>query len=908
MRRALRLWREIGRYRAIVMAVVVFLALNITTALFDFSAAKKVEAIALRVNLAGRQRMLSQKISKSVQQLVLAEHAGRPRGAAVHQLLSAAALFDETLTGFVDGGRVTDAGNRPAALHPAENATARALVRDAKAAWQPLYAELQTLLGNGRRPAIAELERLALQIAGQDGVLLQLMNRLTVDQQNRAAVLADKMRHIQTASVTLGTVNFLLILLYFIRHLRRSDAEIARTVAAWRQQQGLYQELVDGHDGTLVVRWHPDTTLTFVNRQYCQLQNSGRADLLGCRWLDLEPPRKREAAAAYVERLLADPVVDVIETVHTDAEGRRRWIRWSNQPVFNQSGELVEYQGLGMDITASKDAELALADSQQRFHDFATASSDWFWETDEELRFTWLSDSVEDITGAAPEWHYGKTRAEIGRPDSVRPDVWQAHMDTMAARQPFRNFEYCRRGPRDDRWLRTSGVPVFDRDGEFRGYRGVASDITALHQTQIALRESERQFRALFQQAAIGIVLVDPHGKLVAHNPSLQKMLGYSETELQGIRFNALSHPEDAAENDPLHAEVKAGKRASYQLEKRYLRRDGSTLWARTTVSMLPDEQGQPKFMIGMIEDITAQKTAATEREAVQRQLINASRSAGQAEIAVGVLHNVGNILNSLNTSVTLVGEKIHGLRAGGLAKAVALLHQQRGDLARFIDQDPRGRQLPDYLNALSEHFSAEQQALSKELQAAASQIEHIKAVVAQQQGFAKRVAVIEKVRLKNLLDEVLQLTLGAHSNIEIERDYRLVPDVVVDKHRLLQILINLLNNAKQALAEPPADQRRIRIGIGQSGPKTAQISVRDNGVGIETQQLAKIFTFGFTTKTTGHGFGLHASANTAAELGGKLSCRSDGPGQGAEFVLQIPLTPQTTPADDEPPAATASG
>ncbi len=115
---------------------------------------------------------------------------------------------------------------------------------------------------------------------------------------------------------------------------------------------------------------------------------------------------------------------------------------------------------------------------EQRLDDFAGSFEGWFWETDAELRFTYFSPSVERVTGVAPQWHYGKTREEIGIPRSVSDEQWQAHLQALRRREPFRDFTYQRLGPRGATWLQVSGVPVFDDAGDFRGYRGVAHDVT----------------------------------------------------------------------------------------------------------------------------------------------------------------------------------------------------------------------------------------------------------------------------------------------------------------------------------------------------------------------------------------------------------------------------------------------
>ncbi|HET6522195.1 MAG TPA: PAS domain-containing protein [Geminicoccaceae bacterium] len=146
-------------------------------------------------------------------------------------------------------------------------------------------------------------------------------------------------------------------------------------------------------------------------------------------------------------------------------------------PLRRGDGTLAGAINCFQDITGRAHAEEALRRSEQRFRDFAAAASDWFWETDAGHRFVWFSPNVEDLVGVPREWHYGKTRLELMAP-GTDPAVVEAHRRTLDAHEPFREFEYLRRGPKGDTWLSTSGVPLFDARGRFQGYRGVSRDVT----------------------------------------------------------------------------------------------------------------------------------------------------------------------------------------------------------------------------------------------------------------------------------------------------------------------------------------------------------------------------------------------------------------------------------------------
>ncbi len=283
-------------------------------------------------------------------------------------------------------------------------------------------------------------------------------------------------------------------------------------------------------------------------------------------------------------------------------------------------------------------------------------------------------------------------------------------------------------------------------------------------------------------------------------------------------------------------------------------------------------------------------RRARREFERVQQQLIATSREAGMAEVATAVLHNVGNVLNSVNVSATLVLDRLQQSCATGLTKAAALLRDHRGDLAHYLTQDPRGRLLPAYVEAISDQLKAEHEALAKEAHGLQQNVEHIKHIVAMQQSYATVSGAKEIVALPELMEDALRLSAAAleRHGIEIVRDYASVPSVLADRHKVLQILVNLVRNARQAL-ESRATGRRLSLRIAAED-NAVHVEVADNGMGIAPENLARIFNHGFTTKKDGHGFGLHSGANAAREMGGSLTVRSDGAGAGATFSLVLPL------------------
>jgi signal transduction histidine kinase len=290
-------------------------------------------------------------------------------------------------------------------------------------------------------------------------------------------------------------------------------------------------------------------------------------------------------------------------------------------------------------------------------------------------------------------------------------------------------------------------------------------------------------------------------------------------------------------------------------------------------------------------EEVTEHTQAQAELERVHRQLVEASRQAGMAEIATNVLHNVGNVLNSVNVSAILASDLAQKSKADGLGRVVALMRAHAHDLGEFIASDPRGKHLPVHLGHLAEHLKTEQAAIVKELDSLRSNIEHIKDIVAMQQSYAKVAGVHEIVAVVDLLEDSLRMNTGAlaRHGVDVVRDFEGQPLVNIDKHKVLQILVNLVRNAKYACSESGLPGRRVTLSV-RSANGLARIVVADNGVGIAPENLTRIFSHGFTTRAEGHGFGLHSGALAARELGGTLSVHSDGVGRGASFSLELPL------------------
>jgi two-component system, NtrC family, sensor kinase len=291
-----------------------------------------------------------------------------------------------------------------------------------------------------------------------------------------------------------------------------------------------------------------------------------------------------------------------------------------------------------------------------------------------------------------------------------------------------------------------------------------------------------------------------------------------------------------------------------------------------------------------LIHEIDERKRAQAEVQELHNQLLDASRRAGMAEVATGVLHNVGNVLNSVNVSANLIRDQLRDIKAGSLGKAAELMLAQGDAIGRFMQEDLKGRQLPGYLGKLADHLSSQQRTLSEEMSRLTENIEHIKEIVQLQQSYGKSVGVIQMLRPQDVLEEALRLNAAGlqRHTVEVERHVSGLPEMPIDRHKVLQILINLIANAKQAIEEFNPPRRLITVSVMLQA-NTLTFGIQDNGIGIPEDNLKRIFGHGFTTKKDGHGFGLHSCANAAKEMQGTLTVASPGIGQGATFMLILP-------------------
>ena len=462
-------------------------------------------------------------------------------------------------------------------------------------------------------------------------------------------------------------------------------------------------------------------------------------------------------------------------------------------------------------------------------------------------------------------------------------------------------------------WVLTTKMPWRDGTGAIVGIFGISKDVTSLKETEEILAYERDQLRALLDSSPDTIYFKDTESRFVRVSRSKWKKALEHVPDLRARRI-ARGLSADVPESELLTGLtdydtyrgadaqsaladekqiVATGEAIIGKLEK-HLFLDGAVRWTLTSKMPWRDHAGKIVGTFGISKDISDLKESEEKLAQLNQQLFATSRQAGMAEVATGVLHNVGNVLNSVNVSATIVADHVRRTKSGNVAKIATLFVQHKADLGAFLTSDARGRMIPEYLGTLAENLTEENTAIITELGHLQKNVEHIKDIVAMQQSYARTSGVLETISVPDLIEDALRMNAGslARHDVQTVRDYQARPVVTTDKHKVMQILINLVRNAKYACDETGRTDKQILVRT-TADLHGVKIAVIDNGVGILAENLDRIFNHGFTTRKHGHGFGLHSGALAARELGGELQVASEGVGKGAAFVLSLPFAPK---------------
>ncbi len=411
------------------------------------------------------------------------------------------------------------------------------------------------------------------------------------------------------------------------------------------------------------------------------------------------------------------------------------------------------------------------------------------------------------------------------------------------------------------------------------------------------LGRSETKIRAILDNIGEGILVLDDNSRIQSMNPAAEKIFDTYEKDAVGknvtqfIQPKETGNPNTAKQGDAISDFFTA---SNNQQPKEYVgqKADGDTFPMEYVVSSM--KIGDETMHVCILRDITKRKeTEATLAEA-QQTLVDGAHKSGMADMATGVLHNIGNILNSVN----LAGEQINRISSNskikGFIRANGLLEEHKENLADFFTTDDRGKKLPAYYLKMGKVLTGEMTDIQHETEELISKTTMMKEVISTQQAYAHAGFHAEQLEIHELMEDALKIQIASLEKwgVKLHKHYRETPACVGQKSKLLQVLTNLIKNAKEAMNNNDEfnKPKELTIETGVLDNSFSYIKITDNGCGINSKQLAKIFNHGFTTKEDGHGFGLHTSANAMTEMRGALKVDSAGTEKGASFTITIPI------------------
>jgi PAS domain S-box-containing protein len=576
---------------------------------------------------------------------------------------------------------------------------------------------------------------------------------------------------------------------------------------------------------------------------------------------ELDPLEGLPSREATLQRIHPDDQERVVEVarqaVHQKREynleyrillptGTIKYIEGIAHPKFSGSGEFAEVFSTLVDVTERKRAEQALRESEAKFRDYAETASDWFWEIGPDYKFMLLTGNA---FGSNPAGRIGTSYWDHALDLETEPEKWRIFRETLDARRPLRDFVY--RSVRADGTpidVKASGKPVLDADGEFHGYRGTGTDVTAIMRTQAALRESEQSARSALDGIAGLITVNDHNGKLETVNRQVLEYFGQSLEWLKNWGTNDAVHPEDLPRIFEIYQRATTSG-IPFNYEVRLRRFDGEYRWFDNRAVPIRDDSGRVVRWYVLLTDIEDRTRALTRLEQMQSDFAHINRVSMMGELAASLSHEI--------------------------AQPIAAAHNNARAAIHFLDRTP-----PD-LDQVSEALAG----IVDNSDRAAHILERIR------DQTRKAPPRKETVNLNEAIEEVIVLARSEATKARVSIQTHLadgLSPVQADRVQLQQVVLNLILNAVEALNSIDAGPRKLSISTEQKPTQDVAVTVRDTGPGIDREHMDRIFQAFYTTKSSGVGMGLAISRSIIEAHAGRLWAEANKP-RGAAFRFTLP-------------------
>ena len=576
-------------------------------------------------------------------------------------------------------------------------------------------------------------------------------------------------------------------------------------------------------------------------------------EIIGKSWYDFAVPEESRVECIGIFRNLISSGTPGNHTVSNDVltkEGNLVHLLWNDTLLRDDQGNVVSVLSSGIDITNQKRVEDELRESRARFQDFAESSSDWFWEMDSDLKFSYVTDSYRHITGIEPDAVIGKTRLELAL-DADDTARWASHIADLKKCRPFRNLEYNLKRPDGTcLFVNISGKPVFDKDGSFRGYRGTGTNITERQKAELSIQAAERKYRAIFEGSKVGFAMCKMDGSLVECNHAYLDIIGYSENEARKLKYwdlTPLKYEED--ELRQLRSIEETGFYGPY--EKHYIRKNGEMVPVLLNGTIVKDVDGE-KCIWSMVQDITEQKGVEDHLNRTLKIANIANRA--KSDLMANMSHELRTPLNAIIGFSGTMQQEVFG----------PVGHDKYREYLDDIHHS--GEHLLDLINDILDVSAYEAGALDLH------------------EEYISPSKVVE-VSLRLIQPRADTGLVTVTSTVDSE-----LPQIYVDERRVKQILLNLLSNAVKFT--PEGGKVTVSSWLNDDGSIT--FTVVDTGTGMDEEEIEKALSkfgqldSGLDRKHEGTGLGLPLTVGLVEVHGGTFDIKSKR-GHGTTITVIFP-------------------
>ncbi|MDY6911278.1 MAG: PAS domain S-box protein [Chloroflexota bacterium] len=678
-----------------------------------------------------------------------------------------------------------------------------------------------------------------------------------------------------------------------------------------RESEEKYRDLFENAND-LIQSVTPDGSLLYVNRTWRETLGYSKKEIAKLSMLDIVHPDSKEHCMEMFQKVMAGEKVGVVEATFVTKQGMTIAVEGSVNCHF-KNGSPFATRGIFRDITERKQSEEQLRLAEEKYRTIFENSAVAITVTDENERIVSWNKFAETLLGLSKEDLYLKPVKSL-YPIKEWRKIISKNVRQRGIHHQLETKVIPNNDPKNIIDVALSLSMLKGPDGEITGSIGIMADLTErkqmeaeqeslklayqeqsesiakayleLEDTHNGLKEAEERSRTIFDTVQTGIIVIDAETHTIVDvNSVAMKICGSSREEMVGKPCqNIVCRPESG--KCPV---TDLGQKLENS-ERMLLTSGGKKVPILKTV--VPVILNGRELLLESFIDITERKRAEEELAKTQRELVETARNAGMAEVATGVLHNVGNVVNSVGVTTSSVKERIRNSRMSNLAKVAAMIDEHKDDLGHFFTSDERGQKIPAYISGLALRWEDEQNKLKTDLETLSKHVQHIVEIISLQQSYSKTAGITEQVKPADIMEDALRINVGGltRHSVEVVREFEDLPTLLLDRHQILQILTNLISNAKYSLSKSQTKTKLLTLRILQNDDKHINFVVADNGLGIAKKDVTRIFGYGFTTKKEGHGFGLHGGAITAKEMGGSLQAHSDGPGKGATFTLKLPI------------------